>query len=163
MKKKFWKILYGIILLYLTIDLSFRIIKKYNPTLYQESFNNERIEIGLVPIDSTLIRKGENTWMYQSWRNESSEIPRFYAKYTSFDRWNNGIKMENDNYIVIVDSLKVIISINYNFETKKFDYALKEFNSPKSTSDLYGHSGRIIKILNKNETKKILNKNGIKY
>jgi hypothetical protein len=163
MKKKSWKILYGIVLLYLTINLGFGIFKKYNPTFYQESFNDERIEIGLVPIDSTLIRKGENTWVYQSWTNESTEIPRFYGKYASFHKWNHGIKMENDNYVVMVDTSKVILSINYNFDTEKFNYTLEEYDKSQNSYELYGHSGKTIRVLNRTETKEILNNNGIKY
>lgn len=141
----------------------FGIFKTYHPTFYGVSFNDERIEIGLVPIDSNLVATSKNTSVYQTWKNESTNGPRFYAKYASFDKWNKGIEMENDNYVVIVDSLKVILSINYNFGTKQFDYALKELNRPKNTWDLYGHSGKIIKTLNKLETDEILKKNGIKY
>ena len=159
MKKHLWKILNVILILY----FSFEFLKKYHPKLYGTSFNKERIEIGLVPIDSSLIRKGKDTYVYQTWINKSSEVPRFYAKYACFDKWNRGIEMENDNYVVLVDSSKVILSINYNFGTEKFNYSLKKFNRPKNTSDLYGHSGKTIRELSENETEKILNKNGIKY
>ncbi|APY06818.1 hypothetical protein BWZ20_00245 [Winogradskyella sp. J14-2] len=159
MKKHSWKILSLILILY----FGFELFKEYHPTFYGTSFNDERIKIGLVPIDSTLIKKGENTYVYQSWKNESENVPRFYAKYASFDKWNKGIEMENDNYVVMVDSLKTIVSINYNFRTKKFNYELKEYNRPKNTSDLYGHSGKTIRVLTKNETAEILNNNGIKY
>ncbi|WP_179020051.1 hypothetical protein [Winogradskyella forsetii] len=107
--------------------------------------------------------KGENTYVYQTWKNENNDVPRFYAKYASFDKWNKGIEMENDNYVVMVDSLKTIISINYNFKKEKFNYELKEYDRPKNTYDLYGHSGKTIRVLNRDETVEILNKNGIKY
>jgi hypothetical protein len=159
MKKHFWKILSVILILY----FGFGLFKKYHPTFYGTSFNDERIEIGLVPIDSNLVRTGKNTSVNQTWKNESTEVPRFYAKYASFDKWNKGIEMENDNYVVMVDSIKAIVSINYNFETEKFNYSLKEYNRPKNTYDLYGHSGKTIKLLNRSETEEILNNNGIKY
>ncbi len=113
MKKHSWKISSFILIVY----LGFGIFKKYHPTFYGTSFNNERIKIGLVPIDSSLVMKGENTQVYQTRKNESEDVPRFYAKYASFDKWNKGIEMENDNYVVIVDSLKTIIYVNYNFQT----------------------------------------------
>ncbi|MFD2727587.1 hypothetical protein [Hyunsoonleella rubra] len=159
MKNHLWKIL-GFILV---LHLGFGLFKKYHPTFYGTSFNDERIEIGLVAIDSTMVRTGKNTSVYQTWRNESTTVPRFYAKYVSFDKWNKGIEMENDNYVVMFDSIKAIVSINYNYETEKFNYALKEYDRPKNTYDLYGHSGRTIRKLNKAEIKEILNNNGIKY
>ena len=159
MKKHIWKILNLILILY----FGFGLFKYYHPTFYGTSFNNKRIEIGLVPIDSSLVIIGENTRTFQIWKNKSDDVPRFYAKYVSFDKWNNGIEMETDTYFVLIDSLKRIVSINYKFETRKFKYTLQEYIKPKNTYDLYGHSGKTIKTLDRTETKEILNKNGIKY
>lgn len=159
MKKYFWKILNLILILY----FGFGLFKHYHPTFYGTSFNEDRIEIGLVPIDSGLIKTKKNTSVYQIWKNESTDIPRFYAKYVSCDTWDKGIEMENDTYAILIDSSKVIVSINYNFNTGKFSYTLKEYNRPKNTYDLYGHSGKVIKNLNKIEALEILENNGIKY
>ena len=139
------------------------LFKDYHPTFYGTSFNDERIEIGLKPIDSNLERIRKKTSPNQMWQNKSDSIPRFYAKYVSCFNWNGGIDMENDNYIVIVDSTKSIVSINYNFESKSFNYSLKEFERPKNTYDIFGHSGKTIRTLSKTETIEILNNNGIKY
>ncbi len=159
MKKYFWKILNVILILY----VGFSWFKEYHPTFYGTSFNNDRIEIGLVPIDSNLVQTNKGASVYQIWKNKSTDIPGFYAKYISCDTWNRGIEMENDTYTVLVDSSKAIVSINYNFETKNFDYALKKYNRPRNTYDLYGHSGKMIKQLSKTEVIKILERNRIKH
>ncbi len=158
---RIWTILLILLVAYIGFDL----FKNYHPTFYGTYFNDKRIEIGLMPIDSSMLRTKKKTSVYQTWKNEneSDTVPRFYAKYVSCLKWNGGIDMENDNFVVIIDSTKVIVSINYNFVSNRFDYSLKEYERPKNTHDIYGHSGKTIRTLNKTETYEILNNSGIKY
>jgi hypothetical protein len=156
---RIWRILLILLVAYHAFDL----FKYFHPTFYGTSFNNKRIEIGLMPIDSNLVRTKDKTSVYQIWKNESDTVPRFYTKYVSCGKWNGGIDMEYDSFVVVIDSTKAIISINYIFESKSFDYWLKEYERSKNTFEVYGHSGKKIRTLDKTEATEILNKNGIKY
>jgi hypothetical protein len=159
MKNKLYKILLTLSIGY----FGFTTFKSFHPTFYGTWFNNNRKEIGLKTIDENLERQRDKFAPIQMWKNNSSEFPRFYAKYISADSWTNGITQEIDTYGIMLDSTKAIIAIKYDFKEKEFQYQLKEFERPKNTYDYANHAGKIIRELKVEETTEILNKNGIKY
>ena len=151
----FWIIFFGY--------FSFSIFKHLHPSFYETGFNNKRKQVGLQIIDSNLERQGDKFSPNKIWKSKLNIFPGFSRKYVSCYKWNGGIDKECDIFNVMIDSSKAVISIDYYFNQKKINYTLKEFELPKNTTNIYGHSGRKIKSLNLNETREILKQNGIQY
>ncbi len=151
--KKNWLI---ILLLPFVIYITVNMITKNNIEKYYYSFNEERIKIGLKPIDSSWSETLGHPNEFHSWVNKENKIPRYFVKYIICDNWMHKITKEYDSYLVKIDTTTYIISILYDFKKKKFSYALEEYSKPQK-----GRFGKFIKELNKEEVKDILEKNGI--
>ena len=151
--KKNW---YLILLLPFATYFLVNTLTKSNIKNFNFNFNDERLKIGLKPIDSTWSETLGHPDESHSWVNKENKIPRFYAKYIIFDNWIHTISKEYDSYLVKIDTTTYIISVLYDFKKKKFFYALEDFNKPQK-----GRFGKLIKELNKEEVMDILKKNGL--
>jgi hypothetical protein len=153
--KKNWLIL---LILPFAIYFSVNTITKRNIENYYYNFNDERLKIGLKPIDSTWNEPLGQLDEFHSWVNKETNIPRYYTKYIMCDNWMHTITKEYDSYLVKIDTTTYIVSILYDFNKKEFSYALEEYNNPQK-----GRFGKLVKEMKKEEATDVLKSNGIVY
>ena len=115
------------ILLILAIGFSaFEMLKYYRPIFYGEQFNNERIELKLKPISVDMTNLNDNNDTHQTWQAENFKSTGFYQKHLLFRNWANGIKNEEDIYVILIDSQKKLLSLSYDFDKKEITYSLED-------------------------------------